>query len=230
VTVTAPYPHVIIFDVEGTLINCVPETLMSWQKTLAAHGLEYSTGELQQYSGMDAKLMLRSLLPSDSHDKIESLIEQQGQYYREACLPSIAPFPGAHKLFQVLATAGHRLGLATTCQSDELKTYLSLLDIAEFLTSIVCGEDVKIHKPAPDMVELAMGRLNASTAAGSWMVGDSPFDAAAATAAGAKAIGTLGGGFSRQQLMNAGCAAVVDDLSALLRVLTLACGPDTAPS
>jgi phosphoglycolate phosphatase-like HAD superfamily hydrolase len=48
------------------------------------------------------------------------------------------------------------------------------------------------------------------------MVGDTPYDAEAATEAGAAAAGVLAGGFSSEALVAAGCFAVADSLRALL--------------
>jgi phosphoglycolate phosphatase-like HAD superfamily hydrolase len=48
----------VIFYVEGTLIDCLPRILESWQEILAAagHGVDWS--EIQRYSGMDGQDML----------------------------------------------------------------------------------------------------------------------------------------------------------------------------
>src|SRR5437879_2573417 len=53
---------VLIFDVEGTLVDCVAQTLESWRETLADFGLRFSLEQLHGYSGMDGGEMLDSLL------------------------------------------------------------------------------------------------------------------------------------------------------------------------
>jgi HAD superfamily hydrolase (TIGR01549 family) len=207
----------IIFDVEGTLVDCVPQTIECWQQTLAARGFHFPTEVLQHYSGMDGKLMLSSLLPSQPPALREALLEEQGKRYRENFLPGIKPFRGARSLFETLAARGHRLGLATTCQPDELRFYLRLLDISDFVTAAVCGNDVKRGKPAPDLILLAAERLAAFEMDGLAMVGDTPYDAQAALAAGARPVGLLTGGFSATELERAGCVAVATDLCNLRR-------------
>jgi phosphoglycolate phosphatase-like HAD superfamily hydrolase len=51
------------------------------------------------------------------------------------------------------------------------------------------------------------------------MVGDTPYDAEAASGAGAAAAGVLTGGFSADALEGAGCFAVADKISQLLAAL-----------
>jgi phosphoglycolate phosphatase-like HAD superfamily hydrolase len=51
------------------------------------------------------------------------------------------------------------------------------------------------------------------------MIGDTPYDAEAASGAGAAAVGVLTGGFSTDALRDAGCFAVADEISLLLSAL-----------
>ena len=53
----------VIFDVEGTLIDCVTAILDSWQDVLGASGFEVSRSDLQRFSGRDTDEMLEELLP-----------------------------------------------------------------------------------------------------------------------------------------------------------------------
>jgi HAD superfamily hydrolase (TIGR01549 family) len=201
-------PQAVIFDVEGTLIDCVALILQCWHQTLAKHGFNIAVEELHRYSGMDAKLMLAALLPQADKALIRTLIDEQGERYREKFLPQAKAFPDARELFAALAKDGHRLALATTSQPDELRFYLKLLDITDYLTAAVTGDDVKREKPAPDLILKAAEQMLARTCAGTWVVGDTPYDAEAALAAGATPVGTAGGGFRAEELQRAGCVAV----------------------
>jgi HAD superfamily hydrolase (TIGR01549 family) len=168
---------------------------------------------------MGAELMLAKLLPDADTDLKEKLLDEQGETYREDFMPTAKPFPGTHDLFSALSQAGHRLGLATTSQPDELRFYLRLLNITDQVTATVCGDEVSREKPAPDMIALAAQRLAAGHASDLWVVGDTPYDAQAALAVNGKPIGTLGGGFSADELTRAGCVAVARDLVELRQQL-----------
>ena len=82
--------YVLVFDVEGTLIDCVPQTIESWRQTLAEHAFHFSHEELHRYSGMDAKLMLSGLLPDADKKLRKSLLDEQGERYRKKFLPQVS--------------------------------------------------------------------------------------------------------------------------------------------
>jgi beta-phosphoglucomutase-like phosphatase (HAD superfamily) len=52
-----------VFDVEGTLVDCVPQTLDCWRETLGEFGFSVGREELQRFSGCDGSMMLEALLP-----------------------------------------------------------------------------------------------------------------------------------------------------------------------
>jgi HAD superfamily hydrolase (TIGR01549 family) len=202
-----PQPF-IMFDVEGTLVDCVPQTLQCWQRTFRAFGFEFSVPELHRHSGRDPDDMMRALLaPGDAERLSSSLKKEQGKRYREECLPKVQAFSGVRLLFEALAERGCQRALVTSCAKDELDHYMKLTGIAELVSLIACGEDVDHQKPHPDLIELAV-RKSGRSPQSSFMIGDTPYDAQAARAAGTTPIGLLSGGFRKQELLKAGCSAV----------------------
>ena len=72
------------FDVEGTLIDCVPQTLQCWVGTFLLWGREVSLRALQAFSGMDGNDMLRRLAPDlGAKDRKKILKTQQDRYEAE---------------------------------------------------------------------------------------------------------------------------------------------------
>jgi phosphoglycolate phosphatase-like HAD superfamily hydrolase len=117
-------------------------------------------------------------------------------------------------VFETLTRRGGKLALATDCKGPELKHYLSLLHIDEFIGATACGDDVEHGKPDSRIVGVALRKLGL-TGPQAMMVGDTPYDAEA----GAAAAGVLTGGFSADALEGAGCFAVADKISQLLAAL-----------
>ena len=114
-----------------------------------------------------------------------------------------------------LPAAAARVALATDCKGPELKHYLSLLNIDEFIEVMAWGDDVEHGKPDPRLVGLALRKLGL-TGSEAVMIGDTPYDAEAASGAGTAAAGVLTGGFSIDALRGAGCFAIADEVSRLL--------------
>jgi phosphoglycolate phosphatase-like HAD superfamily hydrolase len=102
-------------------------------------------------------------------------------------------------MFEALTERGGRIALATECKGPELKHYLSLLNIDEFIAATACGDDVEHGKPDPRIVGMALRKLDLSGFQ-AVMIGDTPYDAEAASGAGAAAAGVLTGGFSTDAL------------------------------
>jgi phosphoglycolate phosphatase-like HAD superfamily hydrolase len=120
----------------------------------------------------------------------------------------VRAFPGIPALLEAVKEADCRIGLATTCDAGELQHYKSIMQAGVLIDAVACGEDAKHGKPEPDLHRIALRRLKAE-ARETLSVGDTPYDAIAARAAGIPAIaGALSGGFS-EELRAAGCAVVL---------------------
>ncbi|HWN50464.1 MAG TPA: HAD family hydrolase [Xanthobacteraceae bacterium] len=207
-----------IFDVEGTLIDCVRQSLICWREAFASHGYEFSYEQLHPHSGRDPDEMIRLLLPEPAADRLAtSLKNAQGRSYRERYLPSVKPFPHVRALFEQIKRRGALTALATTCSKDELRHYCDVAEIADLVDHVACGEDVSREKPHPDLIDLVLcsAKIAPTDAA---MFGDTPFDAQAGRRAAVTAIGVMSGGFTEPELKAAGCAAVYADASALLTI------------
>jgi phosphoglycolate phosphatase-like HAD superfamily hydrolase len=221
-----------IFDVEGTLIDCAPQSLRCWHETLASFGVPMPMDSLQRLSGMDGDEMLATLVPSLDEGARKKILTAQGERYRAVYLPGVRAFPGVRAVFAAIKSHGDRIALATDCQSDELKRYRSLMNVDDLIDAIACGDDVSKGKPDPGLIELALHHLGGISAVSATMIGDTPFDAQAARRAGATACGTLTGGHPRSSLIEAGCSVVVpsvDDLPRYIKPGTPGVSASAAP-
>lgn len=209
----------VIFDVEGTLVDCVPHVLESWGLTLADAGHNVARDVLQRYSGMDGGDMLGRLLPEASRAEKKNLLEAQGERYRGEFLHRARPFYGVRNLLESLKKQRIRLAVATTCKGDELKSYDKRLQVLSLLDAVTCGDDVSKGKPHPDLFRHALRKLSLTDASRCMAAGDTPYDAQAAKALGIHVTGVLTGGFSRAELIASGCDAVVNEVQDLERAL-----------
>jgi HAD superfamily hydrolase (TIGR01509 family) len=204
-----------IFDVEGTLIDCVPQDLLSLQETLADFGIAIPYEVLQLYSGLDGDQTLQLVAPDLDADARKKLLNAQSKRYEAKYLGGVKAFPGVREVFAALRAGGGRIALATDCKGPELKHYLSLLDVTDLIDAVACGDDVEHGKPDPRLVGLALRKLGIP-AGQAVMIGDTPYDAEAARGAGTAAAGLLTGGFAREALAEAGCSVVANEMRELL--------------
>ena len=204
-----------IFDVEGTLVDSVPQNLLSLHETLSDAGLPVRYELLQLYSGLDGDQTLQLVAPDLDAGQRRKILEAQGRRYQKKYLESVKPFPGVREVFEALAGRGGKIALATDCKGPDLKHYLSLLHVDDLIDSLACGDDVEHGKPDPRLVGLAVRKLGV-LAKQAVMIGDTPYDAEAALGAGTVAAGLRTGGFSPETLTRAGCLCVGRDLRDLM--------------
>jgi phosphoglycolate phosphatase-like HAD superfamily hydrolase len=204
-----------IFDVEGTLIDSVPQNLRSLQDALERFGHRVPYQTLHLYSGLDGDQTLQLIVPDAAESERKEILKVQGAIYEQSYLDSVRPFDGVRDVFRALTDSGGRIALATDCKGLAFKRYLALLDVNELIAGTACGDDVEHGKPDPRLVGYALGKIKIS-ASQAVMIGDTPYDAEAGLEAGTKAAGLLTGGFTEESLLQAGCFAVSDSLQQLL--------------
>jgi phosphoglycolate phosphatase len=105
---------------------------------------------------------------------------------------TVRPFePGVRAMLVALRAAGVATGLLSNRRRALLMQELAKVDGTgwkDLFDVVVCGDDVRRRKPAPDMVMRALAGLRTTPGTDSWFVGDSTTDIAAAKAAGVSAI------------------------------------------
>jgi len=203
-----------IFDVEGTLVDSVQQNLLSLQVCLADFGISIPYELLQLYSGLDGDQTLQLVAPDLNAPERQVVLEAQGRMYEAKYLGSVKAFAGVRDVFGALREGGGRIALARDCKGPELSHYRSLLNVDDLIDAMACGDDVEHGKPDPRLIGLALGKLGIS-AGQAVMIGDTPYDAEAASGAGTAAAGLLTGGFAKQALLEAGCFVVANELREL---------------
>ena len=197
-----------IFDVEGTLIDCRLPLLESWRETLQSAGYSVTHHDLQPLFGMDGEWMLKKLLPAESDDTRKRLVKAQGECYQRQYIQSTCAFPGVRDLIETLKRAGMLIGIATTCQKEQLAFYDEQMAIRDLTDAVSCGEAVAHGKPDAALFQHCLRALDITDPTRALVVGDTPYDAIPAKALGMHPIGVLTGGFSEPALRRAGCQHV----------------------
>jgi HAD superfamily hydrolase (TIGR01549 family) len=151
----------------------------------------------------------------------EEVEEQRGEDIRAAekvlyleLIEEVQPLAGARELIEDLRRAGRRVVLASSAKPDEVDHYLELLDARGIVDDWTTAGDVEATKPEPDLVHAAIEKAGEDDAV---MVGDSTWDCVAAKRAGIETVAVLTGGFSEQELLDAGAACVFESIEELRR-------------
>jgi HAD superfamily hydrolase (TIGR01509 family) len=206
-------PPAALLDVDGTLVDTNYQHALAWYRAFRDLGETLPVPTIHRHIGMGGDQIVAALA-GDGFERAhgDAAREAEGKHYREL-IDEVAPLPGARALLERLRARGHVIVLSSSAKEPELEHYLDLLDARDLVDAWTTSADVEATKPAPDLVEVALGKAGGGAAV---MVGDSTWDCEAAGRAGLPAVGLLTGGFSEQELRHAGAVDVFPDLPALL--------------
>ena len=203
-----------LFDIDGTLVDSNYLHVEAWSRAFADLGTPVDAWRIHRGIGMDGDRLLETLLPDADEKTRERASELHTKHY-SSLAARLRPFEGARELLRELTDRGLTVVLATSAPEDELAKLRDTLEIEDAIDVVTSSEDVETAKPEPDIIHVALERAGAAPA-DAVMVGDSVWDMQAAERAGVTGIGVLSGGFSVDELRDAGAAAVYADVADLL--------------
>jgi HAD superfamily hydrolase (TIGR01549 family) len=146
----------------------------------------------------------------------EAMEIYRGELFKKEYLPKVKAFPKVRELFERIKGDKKQIALGSSAKQDELKRYKEIAGIEDLVETETASDNVEKSKPCPDIFEAALKQLGNNSPDKVIVVGDTPYDAAAAVKADLSAIGLLCGGWTRPQLRRAGCVAVYRDPADLL--------------
>ena len=205
-------PAAVIFDVDGTLIDSVPQHAQAWQDAFKDFGHDIPFEDLRRQIGKGGDLLLPVFLSEDEiAEKGDALEKHRSKILKERYLPTIRGLPQVRALIERLLADGKQLALASSAKGDELQTYKKIADIEDLISVETSSDDAEESKPNPDIFQAALKRLDGIAADDAVVVGDTPYDAEAASKASIRTIGLLSGGWTAEELKQAGCIVTYRD-------------------
>lgn len=217
-----PWPHAVLFDLDGTLIDSAPDLADAVNELLARRDLgPLPLAEVTSMIGNGVeKLVERAFDASGNHlaplELKRELVTMMDIYARHLTGRTTL-MPGARDALQSLCDDGITLGLVTNKPQRFIETVLDHFRLSHLLRVAIGGDSGVAKKPAPDMLFAAMEQLGAEPRS-TVMVGDSISDVKAARAAGVPAV-IVRGGYTDQPAERLGADAVIDGLAGLPGVL-----------
>lgn len=196
--------NAVIFDVDGTLVDSVDLHARAWQETLAHFGHEVGFPEIRSQIGKGGdQLMPVFMSPAEIKSRGKTVETFRSELFKKNYFSKVKAFPGVRDLFQRLIEDRWKIALASSAKAEDLTTYKKICEITDLLDAETSSDDAEKSKPYPDIFQAAVGQLNVPPQ-DCWVIGDSPYDAEAATKAGISSVGFLSGGFSPEDLWAAG--------------------------
>lgn len=205
-------PNLLLFDVDGTLVDTNYHHALAWYRAFRGFDKPVPVWRIHRKMGMGGDHVVSELLGDGVESELGDDIRAAEKILYRQLIEEVEPMYGARDLIERLKKAEHRIILASSGKSFEVERYLDLLDIRDLVDGWTTGADVDNTKPDPDLVLAALEKGGDKHAL---MIGDSPFDCIAADRAGIPTVAVLTGGFSPQELKEAGAVEVFETLGEL---------------
>ena len=201
----------VIFDVDGTLVDSVDMHAEAWQRAFAHFGHGLAFAEIRAQIGKGGDQLLPVFLDEAERERIgKDLDAYRGDLFKAEYLDRVVGFPGAADLLRDIRARGLRIALASSAKSDELRVYKKAAGIEGLTDAETSSDDAEKSKPHPDIFQAALTKLGLRPAA-AIVVGDTRYDAEAATKAGISSVGVLCGGFSAEEIRRGGASRIYRD-------------------
>lgn len=205
----------VILDLDGTLVDSNEAHARAWVEVLGREGFHLRLEDVRPLIGMGGDLLIEKLTRIGRADpRSRRLSDERKRVFAERWLGTVAPQPGARELVAKLHDRGFTLVVATSSAEDEVRPLLAAVGVEELIDGYTTADDVEVAKPYPDVVHAALAKAecNADHAV---LIGDTPYDVAAAREAGVTVIALRCGGWDDASLD--GAIEVFDDPADLLR-------------
>lgn len=206
-----------LFDVDGTLVDTNDLHAAAWRETFERFGHEIALDDIRFQIGKGGDNLIPALLPELEEAERDEMDSFRGELFKRDYLPRAVPFPGVRALFERLYGDGIKIVLASSSSGPEVAFNLGAIAVADLVEATTSKDDVESSKPCPDIFSAALSKVAPIGAAEAIVVGDTPWDAEAAGAAGLRAIGFRSGGFADEDLLAAGMCELYDGPEDLLR-------------
>lgn len=205
---------VIVFDLDGTLVDSAPDIQAAVNTVLADDGLPpLPVDRIRAFIGNGMRVLLaKSLaahgLPAEG-DMLDRALDRFAPVYA-ASVTRTRPYPGVPEALDILA-ARHPLALCTNKPMAATRSLLAHLGLAARFAAIVAGDSLTARKPDPAPLLQAVALAGGGRAL---YVGDSEVDAEAAHRARLPFL-LFEGGYRRHSVAELGPAASFAAFSAL---------------
>jgi HAD superfamily hydrolase (TIGR01509 family) len=171
---------------------------------------------IHRHMGMGGDHIVEALLSAEVEQRLGDDIRAAEKTLYFQLIEEVEPLPGARDLLAELKRRGHTIVLCSSAKQEELLHYVELLDARGLADGWTSAADVERTKPDPDLVHAGLAKAGQKQGV---LVGDSTWDCIAASAAKVPTLGVLTGGFSREELAEAGATAVFASLEELIEKL-----------
>jgi phosphoglycolate phosphatase len=175
-------PRVLVFDLDGTLIDSAPDLAQAVNALLAEFGKPpLAEAAIRPMIGDGSRLLLaRALAASGIGTPADAVFDRFMVHYLAFAADKTKVYPDVPETLAALKVQGHPLGVCTNKPFGPTEHVLEAFGLAQFFGAVIGGDSLPQRKPEPEPLLATIARLGGGPAA---MIGDSANDILCARAA-----------------------------------------------
>ncbi len=217
-------PEMILIDVDGTLVDSVPDLAWCVDAMLQQLGRP-AQGEaaVRNWVGNGVQRLVERALSSEL-DGMPATADFERAYpifldlYADNTSQRSSLYPGVSEALDRLRASGYPLGCVTNKAAQFTEPLLADLGVADYFSIIISGDTLPVKKPDPGPLLHAAEHFGVAPEA-ALMIGDSVSDVTAARAAGFQIVCMSYGYNHGEDIRDARPDAVIDTMAELLPLL-----------
>lgn len=211
----------VIFDLDGTLADTIPDIAAAISKTIAKYGDFGNIEDLTRRSiGNGARKLMERVYDGLGISKAEldaDLKAYEALYARENCIDTVL-YPHTMQVLEGLKARGIKMAVATMKPRGATWGVLENLGVVPFMEHIFSADDMAAPKPDPWSVVESARRVGVLPEE-CMMVGDSMTDVGSGINAGAVSVAVMGGYYDQEKMRHSGAMYSICDIGEVLTIV-----------
>lgn len=211
-----PQRSLIIFDLDGTLVNAYAAVASSLNFMLTQLGLDtISDEEIKRRVGWGDKHLILQLV---GEEKLEKGLDIYRRHHAQALKKGTTFLPHAKKVLTTLKKKKYRLAIASNRPTKFTQIILRHLKVQSLFTMVLCGDRVKRPKPAGEMLTTILRKMKKSPREALY-VGDMTIDVQTGHAARVDTVAVLTGSSLQEDIFPLNPYKIIDNMGKFLAIL-----------
>lgn len=207
----------IIFDLDGTLLNTIEDIRECLNIALSKYGFPVlSKQETLKRLGFGAKKLVELAVPSDDSEIIEKVFSDYVPLQAKSDNSKTVLYDGLDEVLIKLKSLGYKLAIVSN-KPDSVTQIVCKQKLEKYGFDFITGNRPELFNPKPDKscVEYCLNSLGIKKEEAVY-VGDSEVDVKTFISAGLDGVGVTWGFRAKSILEEAGCVHFADNASELL--------------
>ena len=218
--------ELILFDLDGTLIDSAPDLALSVNYMLRSiNHNEFSEEVIDSWVGNGAQTLVKRALSGSKivdenidNDLFAKSLSIFLEYYKNNLCVKTTPYPNVKATLEALKSDGYRLAIITNKPFDFIEPILKQLELSSLFQLSIGGDSLSEKKPSPLPLQYMCEKFKIKPR-NTLMIGDSKNDILAAKAANIQSIAVSYGYNYGEDIRVYEPDLTIDDFSEILEVL-----------